>query len=322
MTYTLRVPVRTLGTLPVTGLDDSKSIVHGGLQVTLIADPPYLTVSVEGFATEGEALAFLPQVERGLWALVIRWNIAFRANLEPRIATYTDDPVTAGNNIAKTFGGTDGPPVDVLLDVSDVVVYRTTARVKWLKMGDIEGRVSTKAEKVLETLQQGISVPSPILMDARFQVAMDLFNSHFFETSIRSRFLTLVMILEVLAPNIDKHEVAQRLVKEFKDSIQIVLSNTDDADAKDALTSLDRELDFRRETSIRQRVRRLIRNAFTQLEEGARIQLEKSVVSAYDARGTLTHTGYLSPAQLDVAHEEALAVVRRLLSMELGVSAV
>jgi hypothetical protein len=320
--YTLRVPVRTLGENPIVGLDNPCTVQVEDLKVTIRADPPLLVISVDGFSTERAARDFIPRIIVGLWALVVRWNIAFRADFSPQPVTYAKDPVAAGINLAHTFGGEEsGPPVDAIAGRQDTVIYPSNKRLRWFGIGDMKGTVQTPASLAMPVFVQGISNDGAgdLVADERFKTAIELYNEYFYERSIRAKFLTIAMILEVLAPTTEKHAAAQGFIKEWKQQLESAIANTEDDDARLALDSLNRELDFRRERSIRQRVRQLVRDQFTTLPQVDRQKLEKQAVDAYDARGALMHSGQLPEAELNTMHEQAAAIVRRILSQRLRV---
>jgi hypothetical protein len=321
MTFTLRVPVRTLGKEPIPGITDTDAVSIGGTSVKLEAKPPHLAVVASGFATQEDAEAFLPRAVFGLWALVVRWNVAFRADLRLQRVQYTSDPVAAGNNLAASFGGQGGPPVDALIDISDTVVYRSDARVRWLGMGEVSAIVQTPPHLALPFFKAAVlrEDAAEVLNDPRLCSVLDLFNAYFYETSLRAKFLTLVMILEVLAPAIPKHPRVQQLIGEFKMRVGSELTTESDTDTRHALDSLDRELTFRRETSIRRRVRQLLRDEFADETASERERLERDAVEAYDARGTLVHTGTLPDAVLSDAQQKAWLLVRKILGRRLGI---
>jgi hypothetical protein len=133
--YTLRVPIRPLGEMPITGLDGADPIDVDGLKIQMRSVPPLLVITVAGFASYDAAVAFIPRVIAGLWGLVVRWNIAFRADFTPQVVTYAEDPESAGNNLARAFGQASGPAVDGIVRAADVVAYRSDARLRWLGMG-------------------------------------------------------------------------------------------------------------------------------------------------------------------------------------------
>ena len=104
--------------------------------------------------------------------------------------------------------------------------------------------------------------------------------------------------------------------------IERVASLSDDADAdlataRDSLEALRRETDFRKETSIRRRIRRLVLDQ-APLSNADRKALAKQVVAAYDLRGSVVHTGAIDSKSLADANEAALHAVKLLLRVRLG----
>jgi hypothetical protein len=321
--YTLRVPVRTLGQSPILGLESPTVVQIDDLEVTVRAAPPLLVTTVDGFATESAAAEFIPRVVAGLWGLVVRWNIAFRANFVPQPITYASDPVAAGNNLARSFGQDSGTPVDAIVGGEDTVIFPSGKRLRWLTFGEASGIVQTQASRAIPTFTQALSNvhAAALIADEKFKTAIELFNAYFYEASLRARFLTVVMIFEVLAPSTEKHPAVQALINEWKTQLQSKIADTSDKDTRLALEALDRELEFRRETSIRQRVRQLVREEFQHLSRSEREELEKHAVNAYDARGSLIHSGRLPDADLETHHEKATRIVRRILAKRLGIDA-
>lgn len=315
--FTLRVPVRPIGRRPITDLDRFDPIEVDGIVVRLSASDPLIVFTAGPFPTEAAAEAFIPRVKLALWWILLRWNIAFRGDFARREVTFTDDPVAAGHNLARSFGLADESPVHGIVEGDAVVVIPPAKTIRYLMTGHAATTVSTPAEWLRATLEAAIRVTNPAgRVDSTLELAMDLLNGYFYETSIRAKLLTLITILEVLAPIALKHEAAVRLIKAWKTELSAELAAVEDGDARQALESLDRELDFRRETSIRQRVRALVRRELSALPSVD--SLERDAVGAYDARGTLSHTGHLEPAELADAHERALRVVGAVLTRRLG----
>src|SRR5215207_2201402 len=189
--YTLRIPVRTLGEMPITGLDSGATLEIEGLKVSLRASPSWLIVIVEGFENEDAASAFIPRVIVGLWGLVVRWNIAFRANFDPQPIFYAEDPVAAGNNLAHTFGQESGPPIDGIVYAADTLIYPSVKRLRWIGIGDARGIVQTPSSLAFPIFAQAASTANAdeLVRDEKFKTAVELFNACFYETSLRAKFL-------------------------------------------------------------------------------------------------------------------------------------
>jgi hypothetical protein len=109
------------------------------------------------------------------------------------------------------------------------------------------------------------------------------------------------------------------MISRWKAEVREARSRTTDSDVIHALESLDREVEFRRETSIGQRVRALARISLKELPADQAATLEREAVAAYDARRALAHTGELTESALNTALEQASRVVRTLLSLRLGI---
>ncbi|MCY1303587.1 hypothetical protein D9M70_533010 [compost metagenome] len=153
-------------------------------------------------------------------------------------------------------------------------------------------------------------------LDSDLATALDLYLAHLSETSIRARFLTLMMVLEVLSPVTEKHPVAVALLNELAATVQTRLDDMSDEDTRDALQALAREIDFRKETSIRRRVRKLILDV-APLPVPELQELARDVVRAYDLRGSLIHTGTVDGLALGNAYAVALKATKLILKARL-----
>jgi len=134
---------------------------------------------------------------------------------------------------------------------------------------------------------------------------------------VRAKLLTLMMILEVLAPEMSKHAAAIEMLQKLQADIGTRLEACEDKEEQFALESLLRELDFRKEKSIRRRVRELVRHGVG-LQDADREQMESDVVDAYDLRGQLVHTGFADENAINKAHEVVLRATKALLRGRLG----
>lgn len=324
--YTLRVSVRTLGKTPVAGLETEPTIDVGPIHVTVKQRGRFLVFSAGDFASETDAEAFLPRLKGGLWNLAIEHNIAFIPFFERRDITRPEDPYAAARNLAKNFGQTVEEPVQPvhgLTEEEGYVIFRSDENIRFLGLGDMTAHVSTGWAHVKGTLAAGIEQVRGFTdeADANLATAIDLYLSSFYESSIRARFLTLVMALEVLAPVIEKHSAAVQLLIDLQKAIDTRLVGETNPEARDALQALRRETDFRKETSIRRRIRHLVLQEVP-LCDIDREALARRVVAAYDLRGSVIHKGAVNPHALAEANETVLQTVKLLLRSRLGLAAV
>jgi hypothetical protein len=317
--YRLRVPIKTLGTEPILGLDSPAHVAVGDVTVAIKASPPFLIFDAGDFASQEDAQRFLPRLIGGIWALLLDFNIAFKAEFRFTPLVAAEDPEKAAANLRASWG-LERERVYGVAGEGDVITYASGREPVYLGMGEARARASTGLGVALDAFAQGLASNAPTLVeDEAFRTAVDLFNAHFYETSHRARLLTLVMALEVLAPVTEKHPSAAELVARWKEDLAHRRQGADDPEVVAALEALDRELDFRKETSIRQRVRQLIRNAPLIVDREERGQLERRAVAIYDARGRLAHQGSLPANELAVLLDDATQILRRLLRARLGI---
>jgi hypothetical protein len=316
--FTLQVAVKTLEKEPFAGLNHESGFQIGSVHVSITQRSGYLVLKARDFVTEEEAASFLPRLKAGLWNLALEYNIAFIPGFEQRKITRSKDPKTAGRNIAASFGLSDLGPVHGLADEGGTVIFPSNENIRFL---GVEGtaRISCHFNNAFRVLSEGIKSTQlgASFVDETLSIAFDLYLGHFYEGSIRARFLTLIMTLEVLAPVTEKHFIVQKLLTKWREEIQDSLAQTADEDAQDALEALDRELNFRKETSIRRRVRRLILDE-APLDEPDRTALSKQVIRAYDLRGSLAHSGAVDENKLYEAHDITLRAVKLILRTRLG----
>ena len=319
--FLLRLSVKTLGTSPINGLEEEPSVEVGEIRVAVKQAGRFLVLKAGDFETEADAEAFLPRLKGGLWNLAIEHNIAFVPFFGRRDITRPEDPYVAGRNLAESFNLiVEGPPQPVhgLTEEEGYAIFRTGEYMRFLGMGDFTAHVSTGWINAARTLVAGMTqIRPPAGDDADLATAIDLYLSSFYESSSRARFLTLMTALEVLAPVTDKHPTAVALLVELGNAIGARLANEADPEARDALEALKRETDFRRETSIRRRIRQLVLTE-APLGEVELKALAKRVVDAYDLRGAVVHGSAIHPNALGDASQTALDTVKLLLRSRLG----
>jgi hypothetical protein len=322
--YTLRVSVRMLEKESILGLDSEPSITIGAIRITVKQHGPYLVLQAENFDSESNAEAFLPHIKRGLWNIAIEHNIAFSSYSERRDITRPENPEVAARNLAKSFGMIVTEPVQPvhgLTEEEGYTIFPTNENIRFLSLGDCTGHVSQAWEAVEKTLRESLqkSKSGVDKLDNALSIAIDLYLSHFYEASIRARFLTLMMALEVLAPVTEKHPEVVKILADFQKAIETQISNTTNLETLDALEALRREINFRKETSIRRRVRSLVLNE-APLDESSRRNLAKKIVAAYDLRGTVVHTGAIDQQILSEANDTVLQTVKLILRVRLGLN--
>jgi hypothetical protein len=310
--YTARIPFRVPPSTRIAEHEATRS--RDNVHFSLKWEGYYHVLKASGFNSEGEANAFAVRAHAAFAWLLLQSGIAAIASLEPQKIAYFDDPVQAGVNIARSFGMTHTPPIDTIIEGSQTAIYPSS---KCVKVGtgfpaDVYTTVPTAA--ALDVLIEGSAFAGSerVSDDHKLAVALSLYAAFFTEESAKARFLTLIMALEALASATQKSTIALELLNRWQKEVSAIRS-TLPAQSEDAgaLESLERELLFRREDSIRSQVRKLVIATLSPADDAR--ERARDAVRLYDLRSTLVHEGSLDATTLDHATGEAKALVHRTL---------
>ena len=270
---------------------------------------------MDGFGSEDQARDFLATAWGSVMWASVKTGVGLQAETGLSRVVYTDDPIQAGINLAGSFGLASGEPVHGLADGNMPVVLPSEKTIKLLTLGDASLVVTTPARNMIPHMEKALRSPrtAELFNNERFRIALELWANYHREFSLASKFLTLVMALEVLTEPKPKHSVAQELLDRMSEMLdERIAAFNKDREEYHELESLRREILFRRDQSIRSRVREMVIAELASVPEERRHNLARRAVRAYDLRGSLVHEGRLSVADLSEGHESAREVIQEL----------
>ena len=209
---------------------------------------------------------------------------------------------------------TEVAPIDAIIDGSQTAVYLSAKNIKVGTGFPADVYTTAPTEAALDVLIEGSAFAGSarISDDHKLAVALSLYAAYFTEQSAKARFLTLIMALEALALATLKAPIALGRLNRWQAELA-ALRSTLSAQSEDAgaLDSLERELLFRREDSVRSQVQKLVATALSPAEDAR--ERARDAVRLYDLRSRLVHEGSLDVATLDRATGEAKTLVHRTL---------
>uniref|UniRef100_A0A7C4RQG6 Uncharacterized protein n=1 Tax=Desulfatirhabdium butyrativorans TaxID=340467 RepID=A0A7C4RQG6_9BACT len=250
-----------------------------------------------------------------MWLLLNR-ELSTTSILEPQPVAYAEDPNKAAENLSKNFGLPIDGPVDGLIDGSRPAVYPTSKRLRTLTAGDVSFKLTTPRTSALAALAEGSSFPrsDQLIRDDKLRVAFELYGAYFTESSNNARFLTLVMSLEAMAIGTARPTLVLELLDSWKKQVEQILSERQLSPEEVAsLESLNRELLFRREDSIRRQIYNLVLSTLQSANDADAERLAQRAKRLYDLRSELVHEGRLPEETLTMAVSDAKPLVQRLL---------
>ena len=319
-TYTLRFPFQLAPGQELSGLDQPIEHKVGDVTVSFNRQGAYYILGVQGFDSEASAKEYLNVLWTGLMWVLLNRGLAFNAVLEFDKVTYADNPLKAAENLSKSFGLTVEGRLDGLVNGNLPAVYPSNKQIRTITSGTINISTGISAEQFLSLLIEGTAIRNSLIAisNSKLRIALELYSAYFSERSSNARLLTLVMALETLTSTQPKHRVAQELLNQWQLQIgerkhQLPV----DSDEYQALESLERELLFRREASLRSQIRTLVQDTLEADGHPYAYQLARRAVKVYDSRSTLVHEGVLPSDELRTAEQDAREIVVMLLKSKL-----
>jgi hypothetical protein len=268
---------------------------------------------VKPFPDEGSAKAQIAKVYAGLmWVLLLR-GLSPEASLRPQHISQ------------RKFGGAPAPVAqndeledDGLIDASSPAVFRSDKSIRVVIADHLTLTQSFNPRETLGLLCEAMTFPEAegVWCDRKLRIALELYNAFFREASENARFLTLVMALEALAPEERRPVQVSQLIEGWMATVR---------ERRDALPSdseewahydsLEREIGFRRDVSIRKRIRTLVQSTLAADGQPDADETAKTAVTMYDKRGRLVHDGYLPEQELRDATTQLRQIVGRVLEV-------
>lgn len=197
----------------------------------------------------------------------------------------------------------------------------------FVSVGVKDGRLETSSLSP-HGLQMMLSIvdQQEIQLDDRASLALEIFNSSFFESSVRAQFLTLIQMLEILSTrqirSTESLDHVCQLKKLTKDAIARAKSELRVADVN-TLTRMMSTLGDLKNESITQAIQRVVAETFLS-EKILQMTPSDFIKHCYKARSELTHDGTinLSAVEFSALLHSMRQVCLRVLRKVIGYDAV
>ncbi len=321
MSYTLRFPFKLAPGYQIDGLEESREFKVDGLSwlFEVNSKSDYYVLKVNGLYSESACQEFLRHLWSGFNWLLLKRGVAAKLNPTLDKVTYAPDPEAAAKNLERNFKLPYRGPVDGLVNGSSPSCYPSEKNIRFIAMGSPNVIVSTPVTDVFAFLKEGIDIRrgNPSIDDMKLQLAFDLFSAYWYEYSNKARLVTLILVLESLMAHPLRHEVVVQLLERWKPVVEYRKKDfPPDSEEYHALESLEHELLFKKEDSLRRQVRSLVLQSLEFLGHDKPQELAKQAVWVYDQRSKLLHEGFLPEPLLSQATSTAKSVVELVLEAQ------
>lgn len=162
-----------------------------------------------------------------------------------------------------------------------------------------------------ELLASSLKRYTQVMLRPDLRTSLEIYAGYFHQTSVVARFLTLMMVLEALAPVTMKPQFALSILDKWRSEIAGLKAGLGDgSDELAALEAIERDLDFRREASVSSRIRSFVLTTLGAVGNPDAENIARRALQVYSKRGTLLHEGTLDSAEeLDKAERDAKEII-------------
>ncbi len=318
MGYTLRFPFKLAPGYQLDGLEKPFETKVADLSWRFEVEPKsgsYM-LNVTGLNSEYACHSFLSQLWSGFNWLLLKRGVAVEATLAFDKVTYASNPDIAARNLERNFALPYTGPIDGLVNASLPSFYPSEKNIRFCSVGSPSVVVGTPVKDVFAFIKDGIDIRgnTPSADDTKLQLALDLFSAYWYEYSNKAKLLTLILALESLMDPPLRHEVVVQLLEKWKREVEDRKNEfPPDSDESYALESLERELLFKKEGSLRRQVRSLVLKSLEFLGHDKPQEMAEKAVWVYDRRSELVHKGFLPEPLLSKSTSTAKSIVELVL---------
>lgn len=289
--YTLYFPFQLLSGREIK--IDEKELTIGNLVYSIKGKDRIYSLTVKGFLSEEQAREYIRNIRTGLYWILI------------------DQCIPSEYSI-----GIDQPIVGII-DSSKPAVFLNENNLRTLTTYAPNVIISSPSKKFIRDLIEGASyLKNPnFFNNMRLITALDLYGAHFKELSNNAKFLILVMALEALTTKIERPKIVLELINKWKNEIKDTLQkeNLNDEE-KTSLKAIFGDNSFKKEESIRQKIRHLIKDILR--NDNDVCEVIKKTMKVYGLRSKLVHEGKLEANELAKAISDAQNILERVLRVQ------
>ncbi len=271
------------------------------------------TLKVSGLPDSSEAEAFVQRLGGGL--LWVRGSVqsGIQFNLNLGNVTYFDDPKKAARNI---FGPDTKRLVECVIDRGRTAIYPSEKQIATVTAFPVTVSMGIPPERFISALAKGTCLPNAaqVVENRRIMLASEIYSQSHFESSLKSRFLSQMTVLEVLSDRPKQPNELQKYIQKWVLEVDEVLQLCKNLGEKKTIERFKDRIHKLKEESITESVRVFVRKAMKQIMDPKASELAGKIGALYGVRSDIVHGRNVnvgqSPAELqEIVSKSLLAAI-------------
>jgi|SRR5215212_224159 len=201
--FTIRIPINISPWSRITVTPGESPLEIEGHPAAIFEEHGFYVLEVYGFPCEEAAYEILPSIQAGVIWAALRHSIALPFTRQTAAVTYDELPISGETEITRQFLEKGWDRLDGYYPRDFTVIKPEHKRLYVEAVGGGRLIPSILDQDIVAKLAEVMKLPPPekVFDDEKLRLALNTYSSSFFQFDDNTRFLTLVIVLEILNPN-------------------------------------------------------------------------------------------------------------------------
>lgn len=312
--WTVRLPFRLPPNTDISLKNEQTSTRIGRWDCILSKDECGHVCEFTVLPSKERAELFLDELRGALMWTQAKLHTGIRFDMYLDKVHYCDDPIKAAQRI---FGPNTERIVEIIVSGNVPAIYPSNAKKSTVSAFPVGVGKGIQVNRFVEAMSEGICLETSALnvSNRRLKTASDLYADSHYESSQKSRFLTQMIVLEVLADRPKQPNEVVALVDSWIREINARKKQSQSDKETELLQRLASRIGGLKSISIAESVRQFMRRVMISLGDEDVLSKVQMIGNLYDVRSKLVHGEEIelgnSSADLEMLVSRSLIAAQR-----------
>lgn len=314
--YTLRLPITLQAYEIITNLDKKNNFILDNYTLKIEKENSKYILVIEGFETNEKAQLYITKIENTLYRMTVIRNIAILFSSIPEKIHLWDEPqkVSKKSMYFKITNKNGWNEVDGDYSSLQTVIVPEHKRLLKESFGNITLTSSFTSDKFADIFRKEFKLSNGIPLEEKLKLAIEVYSSYFFEQNSVSKFLKLVMVLEILKKeeNSEKHIID--FINKTMEKINVLKNN--DIKNSESYDYLKSRVGNLKKISIKNAVLNFIENTYSKDKSNEEIKnIKQKIKGYYNLRSRILHEGKYDAKELNQSISTLQNIIANILEI-------
>jgi len=321
--FTIRIPINISPSSRITTTPGESPLNIAGRPAAIFEEHGYYILEVYGFRSEEAAHESLPSIQASVVWAALRHGISLPFSRQPATVIYDELLVNAENELTRHFLEKGWDRLDGYYRSGHTVIKPEHKRLYVEHVGNLKLVPNVRDHELARTLDEASEFPHPEKLfhdeNENLRRALNTYMSSFSQFDANARFLTLVIVLEILNPDRQAPQHVKDTVDQLRAQVKELRNTYDKDEPSSRYEDYDYLLDRLRhlkDESIRRGIGSLVAEKLQADPEVSDPEsLGQAAMKIYDLRSRLVHSGAVDEGEVQEALRRLMLIIPRVLAV-------